>query len=90
MADNIGNASVIYDGLGGLQGTGGPTSAFNEDFTPASMTWWGHQNDEEHVELGTSLSSLLREITFYETTCQTEHVEVSTLVDITLTDIHDL
>lgn len=89
LRGNVGNMSVSYDGLGGLRGVGGPSSAFVGTFTPASMTWRPNPNEEEHIEVSASANVVLTAIT-YANTQETEHVEVSVAATVTLTDVHDL
>ena len=87
----VGNMAVVYDGLGGLEGAGGPVKSFNETFTPTGLTWKGHQNDEEHVELSTTANVTFTKITYIEGKAGDEHIEISnTSATITLTNIHDL
>ena len=81
--------TVSYDGLGGLQGTGGPTSEFTGTFTPTGLTWKGNQNDAEHIEVEVDANVTLTEIT-YSSVQETEHVEVNAGVTVILTDIHDI
>ena len=85
----IGNMTISYDGLGGLRGRVGPTAAFTGTFTPAGLTWKGHQNDVEHIEVSTSANVALTHIDFYDAQ-ETEHIEVSASATVTLTNIHDL
>lgn len=86
----VGNMTISYDGLGGLQGVGGPAAAFDGAFTPSGLTWKGHQNDEEHIEVGVAANVVLTEITYHTAQEPVEHVEVSVAATVTLTDIHDL
>lgn len=85
----VGDMTVSYDGLGGLQGTGGPTQGFTGTFTPMGLTWKGNQNDAEHIEVEVDASVTLTEI-IYHSAQETEHVEVSAGITVTLTDIHDI
>lgn len=85
----VGNMSVSYDGLGGLQGTGGPSEAFTGTFTPSGLTWKGHQNDEEHIEITINPSMWLRLVVYYDT-YEEEHAEITITANVVLTDIHDL
>lgn len=86
----IGNIFVVYDGLGGLKGLGGPASAFRGAFTPSGLTWKGNQNDTEHIEVAASANVLLIPITYQSVTSESEHLEVSASAVVTLTDIHDI
>lgn len=85
----IGNMTVSYDGLGGLKGVGGPSPSFTGRFTPRGLTWKGHQNDEEHIEMNTSVNINLMRVT-YNDTQESEHMEMSVSATIVLTNIHDL
>ena len=85
----IGNMSVSYDGLGGLQGDGGPSTSFTGSFTPSGLTWKGHQNKEEHITVSMSASAQLTAITFHDVQEQ-EHVNISITAHSQLTDIHDI
>lgn len=90
ISSAVGDVTVNYDGLGGLQGTGGPVASFNGVFTPAGMTWKGNQNDEEHFSLTTGANVTLTTITYYNTKGPDEHVEFTTTAAVVLTNIHDL
>ena len=85
----IGNITINYDGLGGLRGLAGPCEAFNGNFTPSGLTWKGHQNDEEHIEISTSANINLIPIIYHSTKCD-EHIEINMGANIILTDIHDI
>ena len=89
LRSNVGNMSVSYDGLGGLQGRGGPASSFTGTFTPTPMAWRPNPYVEEHIEVSASANVVLTAITYADTQ-ETEHVEVSVAATVTLTDIHDL
>lgn len=87
----IGNAEISYDGLGALAGVGGPTEAFEGTFTPSGMTWKGHQNDEEHIELNSIKASVIVTLVLYhDTKSADEHIELGLTANVILTDIHDL
>ena len=90
ISSAVGNVTVSYDGLGNLRGVGGPTAAFDGIFTPTGLTWKGHQNDEEHVEVSASANVVLTQITYLDGQAGAEHVEVSAAATVTLTNIHDL
>lgn len=90
LRGNVGNMSVSYDGLGGLQGVGGPTAEFTGTFTPMPMVWRPNPNDEEHIALSVGLAATLTAITYQSGQEPTEHVEMEVAAAITLTDIHDL
>lgn len=90
LSPAIGPVTVSYDGLGDLQGIGGPSEAFAGDFTPQGLTWKGGQNDEEHIETHITASANLTEIV-YNNSQESEHVEISSIIaTATLTNIHDL
>lgn len=89
LSPAIGPITVSYDGLGGLQGIGGPSEAFTGDFTPHGLTWKGNQNEEEHIAFNMAASSVLTQIT-YNDTLEDEHIEMTLSAVATLTDIHDL
>ena len=89
LRGNVGNMSVSYDGLGGLQGRGGPSAAFVGTFTPSGMTYRPNPYVEEHIEVSASANVVLTAITYADTQA-TEHVEVSVAARVVLTDIHDL
>jgi len=86
----VGNMTVSYDGLGGLVGAGGPSSAFVGTFTPSGLTWKGHQNDEEHIEIGVAANVVLVSITSHNAQEPAEHIEIGIAATVTLTNIHDL
>ena len=87
----IGNMTVNYDGLGGLSGLGGPTAPFSGAFTPTGLTWKGHQNDEEHINVSMSATAGTTLITYHSAQNDNEHLSVSfTGATVTLTDVHDL
>lgn len=88
LSPAIGPVSVAYDGLGGLQGLGGPSEAFDGDFT-TGLTWKGNQNDEEHIAFSMDATAVLTQIT-YSDTMEKEHIEMTLSAVATLTDIHDL
>lgn len=89
ISSAIGDVTVSYNGLGGLKGVGGPSEAFSGTFTPSGLTWKGHQNEQEHIEMNMAANMVLIPITYYNTQ-ETEHVEMSMAATVTLTDIHDL
>lgn len=85
----IGNITVSYDGHGGLRGEGGNAAAFTGTFTPTNLTWKGHQNDEEHIEVDIDADVDLIAIV-YRNTKEDEHIELTLSAAIALIDIHDL
>ena len=89
ISSAIGDVGIAYDGLAGLRGRGGPVAAFDEDYTPTGLTWKGHQNEEEHIEMSMSANVNLRQVTYYNTQ-ETEHIEMSMSATVTLTHINDL
>lgn len=89
ISSAIGDVTVIYDGLGGLQGYGGPTEAFSEAYTPSGLTWKGHQNDAEHISLAITTNVVLKHITYHDTK-ESEHISLTITPTVTLIDIHDL
>ena len=89
ISNAIGNVTIGYDGLGGLRGRGGPSSAFSGSFTPTGLTWKGHQNDEEHIRTTITARRNLIAITFHNTREQ-EHVMMSVTAVATLTHIQDI
>lgn len=90
ISNAIGNVNVIYDGLGGLQGVGGPTSPFNEPFTPSGLTWKGHQNQVEHIQCTVESDIILTEITYSSGKLNEEHITATVDASLVLTNIHDL
>lgn len=89
LSPAIGPVSVAYDGLGGLQGLGGPSEAFSGDFTPHGLTWKGNQMETEHIEMSMSVNGALLEITYINAKHE-EHIEMTLSANSVLTDIHDL
>lgn len=89
LSPAIGLVTVAYDGLGGLQGLGGPSEAFDGDFTPHGLTWKGNQMETEHVEMSMAANGALLEITYIDAKHE-EHIEMSLSANSVLTDIHDL
>ena len=85
----VGNMSVSYDGLGGLQGQGGPSESFTSTFTPSGLTWKGHQCDEEHFTMSASATATLVPIA-YTNTQENEHIELAMSAVAMLIDVHDL
>jgi hypothetical protein len=87
----IGDITVTYDGKGGLKGAGGMVKAFTETFTPTDLTWKGHQNDVEHIEItDIDASVTVRPVTYYDT-MENEHINIPDITaSITLINIHDL
>jgi len=88
----VGDIIVNYDGLGGLRGYGGPTSAFSKSFTPSNLTWKGNQNDAEHIKLNSiSTTITLKPLLVWNAQVNKEHISfVSISATATLTDIHEL
>ena len=89
ISSAIGAVTITYDGLGGLKGVGGPSDVFSGTFTPSGLTWKGHQNDEEHIEMAMAANVTLTQIT-YNNTQENEHIEMTMAATVTLTNIHDL
>lgn len=91
VSSAIGDITVTYDGHGGLKGYGGPTRSFRRSYTPAGLTWKGHQNDVEHIELSDVEAEVtVRSITYYSTRTD-EHVGISNVTaNVVLINIHDL
>ena len=85
----IGDVAVVYNGNGGLTGWGGPASAFDEAFTPVGLTWKGNQNDEEHIEIHVTPNVRLTYVNIVDAQ-ESEHIAISAVATIKLTDIHDL
>ena len=91
ISSAIGNITINYDGLGGLKGYGGPTRSFVQSFTPTGLTWKGHQNDVEHIELNDIETSVTVTPLSYHDTQTKEHLEMNDIeTNITLINIHDL
>lgn len=84
----VGDISISYDGLGGLQGLGGPSDVFSGEFTP-DVEYKFNPNFEEHVETNLTATVLLRAVSYYNTQ-EIEHLGVSISSTIVLTNIHDL
>lgn len=89
ISSAIGDVTVHYDGAGILEGAGGPVQAFDGTFTPVGLTWKGHQNDVEHLDVSASASALLTRI-YYHDTQEIEHLDISATASATLTYIGDL
>lgn len=84
----VGDVTISYDGLGGLQGQGGPSEAFDGAFTP-DLNWYANPNDAEHIELLMSAIGQLMAIQY--TDAQTnEHIELQMSATGVLTNIHDI
>lgn len=91
ISSAIGTATISYDGLGSLQGMGGPTAPFEENFTPTGLIWKGHQNDNEHISMLLNAALILRQVVYTSAKSSDEHLEISNLsASITLIDVHDL
>lgn len=84
----VGDVTLSYDGLGGLQGQGGPSEAFDGEFTP-DADWYANPNDEEHIEVLVSATSELSLIEYFNGFSE-EHIEVLVSASSILTNIHDL
>lgn len=89
ISSAIGNVTVHYDGAGILEGAGGPVQAFDGTFTPVGLTWKGHQNDVEHLDVSVTASGTLTKI-YYHDTQELEHLDISATASATLTYIGDL
>ena len=76
MRGVIGDVGIIYDGLGGLEGSNGYVTAFDETFTPTGISWFTPPNDAEHVEFGfVSATATNTKIDYSDYTEPAEHVE---------------
>jgi hypothetical protein len=89
ISSAIGDVTVHYDGAGILEGAGGPVQAFNGTFTPAGLTWKGHQNDVEHLDVSASAIGTLTKV-YYHDGFTKEHIDVSAGATATLTHVGDL
>jgi len=85
----VGAVTVSYDGLGPLQGEGGPVQPFTASFTPASVTWKPDVAELEHIELALTATGTLTQIT-NRLTQDAEHIELSVTAIGTLTHVNDL
>jgi hypothetical protein len=89
----VGNGSItiVYDGRGGLKGAGGMVKAFRGSFTPADLTWKGHQNDIEHIKISNITASVTLRNAEYINGYEWEHLNISDVVaSVTLINVHDL
>ena len=86
----VGDITVSYDGLGGLRGYGGTVLPFSGSFTPIGLTFKGHHNNNEHINMGLSNVNIqLTGITYHNTKTE-ENINMGISASIVLTDIHDL
>lgn len=84
----VGDVIISYDGLGGLQGQGVHSEAFDGEFIP-DVDWYANPNDEEHIELEITASGTLTKIDYIDTQL-IEHIELAISAVGVLTDIHNL
>lgn len=91
IQNSIGEVTVIYDGSGSLMGIGGAVEAFEVKFTPEELTYKGHQNDVEHIEIvGVQATSNLIEILYIDSRC-VEHIEIADVIAVgSLISIDDI
>lgn len=92
MNSSVGTIEIIYDGQGGLENANGQVLPFERGFTPTGLTWWGHQNDEEHIEFSISeVTAVNTLITYHNRKNGDEHIEFAfDTATATLTYIGDL
>lgn len=86
----VGDITIEYDSsIGTLRGYGAPVQSFTESFTPADLEPKNDTHEQEHIEIGITITSLLTEITFHDTK-EDEHLEFDTNTSYVLTYIGDL
>lgn len=78
LTSAIGNVSIVYDGLGGLKGLGGPAPAFTGAFTITGTTWKGNQNNVEHIQFNNVTTTLtMYELRTLNVKTADEHIQFS-------------